>query len=92
VLIAELARLPDVRGKLTYRPNTSLYRTAGRVRYAEARLVGSERSYHLISVEPTPYLEATLARAAAGAVPADLASPLVGDDITLEEAARTSTS
>jgi thiopeptide-type bacteriocin biosynthesis protein len=86
LLVGELLRVPEVRDALTWRPNTSIYRIAGRVRYAAARLDGKERSYHLVSVEPTPYLDATLARAATGATLAALAAPLVGDDVTLDDA------
>lgn len=76
------------RERLRYRPNSSLYRVGGRLRYAEARLAGKDRSYHLVSIEPTPYLDATLARAAAGARLGELAAALVADDpdVTLEEA------
>src|SRR6185437_9198747 len=38
------------------------------------------------SVEPTEYLDATLARAVSGAKLAALAEPLVGDDVTIDDA------
>ena len=38
------SRDPAVRAGLTVRPNSSLYRAAGRLRYAEARLAGKVRS------------------------------------------------
>jgi class I lanthipeptide synthase len=79
-LADDLARTPEARAALTYRPSTSIYRIAGRLRYAAARLDGKDRSYHLVSVEPTPYLDATLARAAGGARLDDLAAALVADD------------
>ncbi len=83
-------RDPALRQELRFHPNTSLYRAAGRLRYAEARLQGKARSYHLVAVEPTSYLEETLERAAAGARPRDLAQALVDSDpygeIALEEA------
>jgi thiopeptide-type bacteriocin biosynthesis protein len=75
-----LARQPGLREGLTVRPNSSLYRAAGRLRYAEARLRGKERSYHLVAVEPTDYLEATLDRARLGARPTELAAALVKAD------------
>src|SRR5262249_22740810 len=53
---------------------------------AAARLDGKDRKYHLVSVEPTPYLDATLARAAQGARLAELAAPLVDPEISIEEA------
>jgi thiopeptide-type bacteriocin biosynthesis protein len=86
VLADELVRDPSIRARLTYRPNTSIYRIAGRIRYAMARLSGAERRYHLVSVDPTLYLEATLQRAANGARPDELAAPLVDDEITLDDA------
>ncbi len=86
VLADVLTKQPEVRARLVYRPNNSLYAIAGRMRYAAARLAGSERRYHLVGVEPTPYLAATLARAAHGAKLGDLAAPLVDDEITLPEA------
>jgi thiopeptide-type bacteriocin biosynthesis protein len=89
-LCEELGRDLQIREGLLYRPNSSLYRAAGRLRYAEARLVKKVRSHHLVAVEPTDYLEDTLRRASAGARIADLASALVASDpdgeITMEDA------
>jgi thiopeptide-type bacteriocin biosynthesis protein len=86
VLVDELVKQPEVRERLTYRPNSSLYRAAGRLRYAGAQLVDKDRSYHLISVEPTPYLDATLERVRNGATREQLAQPLVDEDITIDDA------
>ncbi len=86
LLATNLADNPEHRERLTYRPSSSIYRVAGAIRYAAARLSGKERIYHLVSVDPTPYLEATLSRAAAGARLSDLAAALVDDEITVEEA------
>jgi thiopeptide-type bacteriocin biosynthesis protein len=92
-LCEDLGRDESLRRELLYRPNSSLYRVAGHLRYAEARLDGLEgktRSHHLVALAATSYLEETLARAAGGAQPAGLAAALVEDDpdgeITLEEA------
>jgi thiopeptide-type bacteriocin biosynthesis protein len=85
-LIEALARDPLVQTELLYRPNSSLYRTAGRLRYFESRLKEKTRSYHLVAVEETDYLLETLQRAGQGAIVADLAQPLVGDEVTLEDA------
>ncbi|HBL28849.1 MAG TPA: Lanthionine biosynthesis protein LanB, partial [Acidobacteria bacterium] len=89
-LCEELGRNPQIREGMLYRPNSSLYRAAGRLRYAEARLARKIRSHHLVAVEPTDYLEDTLRRAARGARIADLAAALVAADpegeITLEDA------
>lgn len=77
---------PAWRGAALYRPNSSLYRAAGRLRHVVARSDGAARSYHLVAVEPSEYLEATLARAADGASLAALAEALVDGDVTREDA------
>ena len=83
----DLARTPEVRAELRHVPNSSLYRAAGRLRYAEARLAGGARTYHLVAVDPTDYLEGVLAVAARGATPGDLADVLCADpEVTREEA------
>ena len=76
-LCEELERDPGMRRELRYHPNSSLYRAAGRLRYAEARLDDKVRSHHLVAVEASDYLEATLERARGGARAADLAAALV---------------
>ncbi|HEU4951014.1 MAG TPA: lantibiotic dehydratase [Holophagaceae bacterium] len=85
-LVRALEADPAVRETLTYRPNTSLYRAGGRLRYAEAQDGEKGRTYKLVAVGDSPYLAATLARAEAGARLADLAAALVDDEISLEEA------
>lgn len=77
---------PALRPGLRFQPNSSLYKIGNQFRYAEARLNGKERSYHLVAVEATDYLIATLARAAQGARPSELANALVDDEITTEDA------
>ncbi len=62
-LAEALARHPALRPQLTFRPNSTMYRAAGQVRYAESRFVDGQRSHHLVAVEETDYLAATLVRA-----------------------------
>ena len=87
-LTDRLERDSAIREALTYRPNSSLYEAAGRLRYVEARLRDRVRSHHLIVVDPDEYLTATLERARGGASPAALAAGLADADpeITLDEA------
>lgn len=87
-LVERVRREPEVLHALRYVPNTSLYRTHTEIRYLEARQRERERSYGLVAVEPTPYLEATLERARAGATLESLAEALVARDaeISLEDA------
>jgi thiopeptide-type bacteriocin biosynthesis protein len=75
-----LTRQPTLRRNLTFRPNTSLYRANGRLRYAEVRRDGKGWSHHRVAIECTDYLAATLRNAAAGARPGELAAALVEGD------------
>jgi thiopeptide-type bacteriocin biosynthesis protein len=90
-LCEDLARDPAVRAELTYRPNSSLYRAAGRLRYAEARLEKKVRSHHLVAVDDNDYLEEALRRAEGGARAREIAEALVAFDpdgeVTIDEAA-----
>ncbi len=82
-----LAADPDIAATLVYRPNSSLYRAAGRLRYAEVR-EEPQRAYHLVELEPTDYLLAVIARAEGGATRAELVATLCADpDIGADNAA-----
>lgn len=83
-----LARDPALRGAFSHHPNSSLYRAGGSFRCVETRLDGTLRSHHLVAIEPTEALEATLARARNGATLAALAAELAGGDVSLAEADR----
>lgn len=83
---AAISALPEIRAGLRYRPNSSLYLSAGRLRYLEARL-GAMRSYHLVVVEPSDYLMAVIDRARAGVSVADLVAVLMEDpDVGTDDA------
>jgi len=93
-LCESLGREPAVRDATRLRPNSSLYATGGRLRYAEARLAGRLRTYHLVAVDSFDILEMILERTAdpekGGARLGELAEALVAADpdgeITVEEA------
>ena len=90
-LCEDLGRDPAVRAALTYRPNSSLYRAAARLRYAEARLDNKVRSHHLVAVDSNDYLEEALRRAEGGATAREVAEALVAfdpdGDVSIDEAA-----
>ena len=78
---------------LRYRPNSSIYRAAGRLRYAEARFNGPRLNYHLVAVEPDEFLDAALAHADLddrGATPDEIAAVVAASDsdgeISLDDA------
>jgi thiopeptide-type bacteriocin biosynthesis protein len=89
-LVEQLSSDPEIRADLRYRSNSSLYETAGRLRFAESRLQGRVRTVHLVAVDAFDALRDTLRRAADGARLHDLAAALVASDpdgeITPEDA------
>jgi thiopeptide-type bacteriocin biosynthesis protein len=85
-LVDALTRDPALRNSFTYRPNSSLYRSADRFRYVESRRVGTLRSHHLVAVEASEVLDSTLAQARDGASLESLAAALVDGEISTAEA------
>lgn len=87
-LCHHLSTAKPLREQLLYRTNSTLYRAPGRWRYVESKLDRRARSYRLVAVEPTDYLEATFLRARSGARLESLAQALVDNDpsVDLEEA------
>jgi thiopeptide-type bacteriocin biosynthesis protein len=74
------------RPHLKYRPNNSLYRIGNRIRYIESRFRERRRTHHLVAVEYSPALDATLNRAAAGATHDELAYALLGPGVSASDA------
>jgi thiopeptide-type bacteriocin biosynthesis protein len=74
-------RDPSLRGRLAFRPNSSLYPAGNRWRYVETRPNGTEKSYHLVAVDDGAELRAVLGRAEGGASLAELAAAVVGNDV-----------
>ena len=85
-LVAELDSTAELRRRLVYHTNNTIYRAAGRLRYVEARLHDGVRSHRLVAVDDTDDVRATLERAHDGATVAELAAPLVAEDVSLDEA------
>ena len=85
-LVGALTRDPERRSGFLLKPNSSLYESVGHLRYVESRLAGEERTYHLVAVESSDALTATLSRAAGGATAGDLAAALVDADVSRAEA------
>ena len=87
-LCEELRRNPAIHDAVRYEPSSALWQCHDGLRYPEARVnpVTGERSFHLVSVEASGFLEATLDRAAKGETIPALAAALVDDEISLDEA------
>lgn len=69
-----------IRSGLTYSPNSSLYRAAGRWRYAEGRLEGDRRTYHLVAVRDDEFLQVALDAARHGVSLQTIAQALIDAD------------
>jgi class I lanthipeptide synthase len=81
VALAEaLARDPALRPNLRFRPNSSLHRVAGRLRYREVRREEKGWAHRRCAVELPDYLEVVLTSAAGGATPAELVRALLAHD------------
>lgn len=85
-LAESVEREPGRRGALRFVPSTGLYRAGGSMRVIEARTAGGVRSHHLIALDEDEALASTLARAHRGATVDELAAPLIGDGVSLDDA------
>jgi len=87
-LAEKVVRDPALRSDLVVQPNSSLYFVAGAYRHGQRYHQDKESLYRLVVTEHTPYLAATLERAASGATPRALACALVEADpeVSLDEA------
>lgn len=86
-IVKALVQLPEVRQRLTFFANNSIYETPDGYRYAEASGAGQGRAYGLISIGKSPYLADLLARASRGATLHELAETLMAaEQVDREEA------
>lgn len=86
-LADDLIRDPRVRHALIYRPNSSLYRVAGQMRYAEVRLDSRGRTHQSVALELTEYLEAALHRASSGVSQSAIVEAVSALDVEPDDAA-----
>jgi lantibiotic biosynthesis protein len=86
----DLVGSPGLRGSSRFRPSSTLYRAAGRLRFAEAHRVRLSRVHRLVAVDDSEFLEVALQKAGDGATIEELARVLVAADpdgeVTMEEA------
>lgn len=84
-LIEYLAQLPQIRCRIKYYPNTSLYYVSDKVRYLESSSFGTFRSYNISSVDFSIYLELILEKARDGATIEDLCKTIKEDYLSEDE-------
>lgn len=87
-LVHHLEQSRALRESSTVYPNTSLYRTADRLRYVEYTVdEHGSRNYRLVAVTEDSYLLSVLARASVGATIAQLATALAAEaGVSVDEA------
>jgi thiopeptide-type bacteriocin biosynthesis protein len=78
-LVGKLRTIPTVACDIVLRPNGTLYRVGGTVRFAAGRLHNGVRVYRLLTLDSDRLLEATLERARNGATAADLVTGVIAD-------------
>lgn len=88
-LIDALERDTTIRPLLRWHSNSSLYRVGDRLHLAEWKTGEQGRTYQLVAVDRTEYLDLALMRAASAATISEIAGALTEADaeITLEDAA-----
>ena len=86
-LHSHLLKQKEVRDQLRFYPNTSLYRVGDQWRYIEHRFKKETgRSYHLVQVDRSDYLDKILVASKNGGTVTGLATTISDNDISDEEA------
>ena len=86
-VLSYVLKQKEMSDQLRFYPNSSLYRLGDKWRYIEHRfLEQTGRSYHLVQIEQSTYLEKIVQLARKGATPAELAAIITEDEISSEEA------
>lgn len=85
-LALDLAKRPEIKHRIRYYPNSSIYRVGEQIRYVEYRYRNNTRTHHIVAVDDNEYLQRVLNEAEHGAEFNRLAEILVDEEITLDEA------
>jgi thiopeptide-type bacteriocin biosynthesis protein len=85
-LVEAMEASPAIARSLVLRPNSSLYRVGGRLRFAAHSMRRGKRSYRLVALDETPALTTIIERSRDGCRVDELAALLVGDGVTMEDA------
>ncbi|MBB5635229.1 thiopeptide-type bacteriocin biosynthesis protein [Pedobacter cryoconitis] len=85
-ITSALTQQSELKTKLTFNPNNSLYKTNNTYRYYEYRLKNKKREYFLVSIKSSKYVEMILRTAQNGAKYRDLQDSLISLSLTAAQA------
>jgi len=85
-LFDSLVNIPEIKNKINYYPNTSLYQIGKKYRYIEYTYIQSKRKYHTTEIERSYYLDAILAIANTGTTRKKMIELLTNEDIIIDAA------
>lgn len=86
-LAQDLSKHPQIKDKILYFPNSSIYESDNQIRYVEYHYTEkSRRIHHIVAVDNSEYLQTILKASTRGAYKFDLAKLLVDDEITMDDA------
>lgn len=85
-LYDSLIRKKELKDKIKYYPNTSLYAIGKKIRYIETKYTTNRRKYQIAEVEKTSYLNFVINKAKDGRSTQELVDLLVNDYITINDA------
>lgn len=84
-LIKNISQREEIKSKLKYYPNNSLYPIGNQFRYVEYVFQGTVRKHNIISIDKSEYLQSVLQSSESGQTIDFLAQLLVKEDITFDE-------
>lgn len=85
-LIQHIEQDSIIKTKLKYFPNDSIYELGGKIRYVEYCYKGVKRVHTIVSIENNDYIKNVLDKSRFGATITELASLIVEEEITMEDA------
>ena len=80
-----MSKIPEIKFRLKYYPNNSLYSLGNEYRYVEYQFVEDKRIHHISSVEKTVYLKKILSLSENGAYITDLYPYLINEYIQQDD-------
>lgn len=86
-LAQKLAEIPQIKQKLVYFPNSSIYRIADEIRYVEYKYINGQRTHQISAITSSEYIEKVLELCKNGSLPDTMIMNLMDDDISEDEAA-----